>query len=96
MLRDLKITLVMKMENAFVTLTLLETSVINVMLDLLSSQLVTSVLLNILEKIAKVKDLSRVKAGFKSVPLHHYFEFPATLQHWLAQRFQNKIEDERL
>ena len=42
------------------------------------------------------KDLSRVKAGFKSVPLHHYFEFPATLQHWLAQRFQNKIEDERL
>jgi len=53
MLRDLKITLVMKMENAFVTLTLLETSVINVMLDLLNSQLVTSVLLNILEKIAK-------------------------------------------
>ena len=91
MLRDLKITLVMKMENAFVTLTLLETSVINVMLDLLNSQLVTSVLLNILEKIAKVKDLSRVKAGFKSVPLHHYFEFPATFWHWLAQRFQNKI-----
>ena len=54
MLRDLKITLVMKMENAFVTLTLLETSVINVMLDLLNSQLVTSVLQSILEKIAKV------------------------------------------
>merc|ERR1719367_1318689 len=40
MLRDLKITLVMKMENAFVTLTLLETSVINVMVDFLDSLLV--------------------------------------------------------
>ena len=41
------------------------------------------------------KDLSRVKAGFKSVPLRLYFEFPAASWHWLAQRFQNKIGEER-
>ena len=40
------------------------------------------------------KDLSRVKAGFKSVPLQPYFEFPTTFWHWLAQRFQNKIGEE--
>ena len=37
------------------------------------------------------KDLCRIKAGFKSLPLQPYFEFRATFQHWLAQRFQNKI-----
>ena len=41
------------------------------------------------------KDPSRVKASFKSVPPQPYFEFPATLQCWLAQRFQNKVEEER-
>ena len=34
-----------------------------------------------------VKDLSRVKGGFKSVPFHQYFEFRTTFQHWIAQRF---------
>ena len=30
------------------------------------------------------KDLSRLKASFKSVPPQPYFEFPATLRCWLA------------
>ena len=34
------------------------------------------------KKSRVLKDLSRVKAGFKSVPLHQYFEFRATLPHW--------------
>ena len=41
------------------------------------------------------KDLSRVKASFKSVPLQLYFRFPATLWHWLTKRFQNKLGEER-
>ena len=41
------------------------------------------------------KDLSRVKASFKSVPPQPYFEFPATFWCWLAQRFQNKVGEER-
>ena len=42
------------------------------------------------DKVNLIK--TRVKARFKSIPLHQYFEFCATLRHWLAQRFQNKIE----
>ena len=41
------------------------------------------------------KDPSTVKADFKSVPPQPYFEFCATFQYWLAQRFQNKVEEER-
>ena len=41
-----------------------------------------------------IKDLSRVKADFKSVPPQPYFEFRANFRYWLAQRFQNKIEEE--
>ena len=41
------------------------------------------------------KDPRRVKAGFKSVPLQLYFEFPAPFWHWLAQRFQNEFGEER-
>ena len=37
------------------------------------------------------KDLGRVIAGLKSVPPHQYFEFHATLRHWLAQQFQSKL-----
>ena len=44
--------------------------------------------------VQSYKDLSGVKAEFKSVSLHQYFEFCNTLRHWLAQRFQNKIEEE--
>ena len=47
------------------------------------------------EKQYYCKDLSRVKAGFKSVPPQLYFEFRATFWHWLAQRIQNKVEEER-
>ena len=43
-----------------------------------------------------IKDLCRVKAGFKSVLRQLYFEFRATFRHWLAQRIQNKVEEERL
>ena len=42
-----------------------------------------------------IKDLSRVKAGFKSVPLQLYFEFRATFQHCQAQQFKNKFGEER-
>ena len=42
------------------------------------------------------KDLSRVKASFESVTPQLYFEFCATFWHWLAQRIQNKVEEERL
>ena len=42
-----------------------------------------------------LKDLCRVKAGFKIVPPQLYFEFRATFWHWLAQRIQNKVEEER-
>ena len=45
-------------------------------------------------EVAFGKDLSRVKASFKSVPPQTYFEFCATFQHWLAQQFQNKIGKE--
>ena len=38
---------------------------------------------------------SRVKARFRSILPQQYFEFRATLQHWLAQRFQNEFEEER-
>ena len=48
------------------------------------------------KKTISIQYLSRVKAGFESVPLHQYFEFCATLEHWLAHRFQNKIEEEHL
>ena len=41
------------------------------------------------------KDLSRVKASFKSIPLQLYFEFRTTFWHWLAQQLQNKVEEER-
>ena len=47
------------------------------------------------EWVCTFKDLSRVKAGFKSVPLQPYFEFPATFRHRLAQQFQNKIGEKR-
>ena len=42
------------------------------------------------------KDLSRVKASFKSIPLQPYFEFCATFWHWVAQQFQTKIGDEHI
>ena len=32
---------------------------------------------------------------FKSVPLHQNFECRAPIRHWLVQRFQNTIEEER-
>ena len=40
------------------------------------------------------KDLGRVKASFKSIPLQLYFEFRASFWHWLAQQFQNNFEEE--
>ena len=49
----------------------------------------------ILQKYIACKDLSRVKADFKRVPLQLYFEFPATFQHWLTQGFQNDIGEQR-
>ena len=44
---------------------------------------------------SKIKDLCRVKAGFKSFPPQLYFEFRVTFWHWLAQRIQNKVKEER-
>ena len=35
------------------------------------------------DKVNLIK--TRVKARFKSIPLHQYFEFCATLRHWLAK-----------
>ena len=45
------------------------------------------------EKQYYCKDLSRVKAGFKRVPVQPNLKFPATFWYWLAQRFQNKVEE---
>ena len=41
------------------------------------------------------KDLSRVKASFKSVPPQLSFEIRAIFWHWLAQQIQNKFGEER-
>ena len=43
-----------------------------------------------------LKDLNRVKAGIKRVPLQLYFEFCATFWHWLAQKFQNRLGEVRI
>ena len=48
----------------------------------------------LIDNQAAFKDLSRVKAGFKSVPPQLYFEFGATFQHLLAEQIQNKVEEE--
>ena len=46
---------------------------------------------HVMSTLCHSKDLNRVKAGFKSVPLQPFFEFPATFWHWIAQQFQNII-----
>ena len=39
------------------------------------------------------KDISRVKADFKSIPPQPNSEFRNNFWCWLAQKFQNKVEE---
>ena len=46
-------------------------------------------------KIIDVKDLSKVKLGFKSVPLQLYFEFAELTSAKEWRGIQNIVEEER-